>query len=431
MGLHYHSLSPKIFDALAAGGGGWAAAEELRRTQYSKHFLLLRGVVMTAEQTGHEQAALAARGYEVLAEAQRQAPGPVAALIQHPSVGAWARRTIVALRGGADTPGATPGGLAAVGAAAMVMAGLTTEIDVPVNNGIATLPSLGSAGPFSASTVSVRHHIPRTQISAGSQVIEIADNIRQPAPGWHPLRLISDDPFELLLDDSDPFRLPAAPHLAPVDDIQRWSCAFRSAWGLLDRHHPETADEVKSLIKVIVPVAKPPRGQASSSSPETFGAIGLSEPEDACEFASTLAHETQHVKLSALLDLTPLTLPDDGARFYAPWREDPRPASGLLQGAYAYVGVSGFWRCQREFSSEIEAHVEFARWREAAAFVVRTLLSSGRLTAEGNRFVRGMVTTLDAWQNEPVPQAARRQAANERERHMTRWQSRHGVIPVT
>ena len=27
---------------------------------------------------------------------------------------------------------------------------------------------------------------------------------------------------------------------------------------------------------------------------------------------------------------------------YLPWRDDPRPAAGLLQGAYAHVGVTEF-----------------------------------------------------------------------------------------
>jgi hypothetical protein len=41
-------------------------------------------------------------------------------------------------------------------------------------------------------------------------------------------------------------------------------------------------------------------------------------------------------------------MPDDGHRYYVPWRDDPRPISGLLQGAYAYLGVTGFWRTRRQ-----------------------------------------------------------------------------------
>ena len=61
--------------------------------------------------------------------------------------------------------------------------------------------------------------------------------------------------------------------------------------------------------------------------------------------ASVLVHECQHAKLNAVLDLIPLSRPDQ-ARYYAPWREDPRPLGGLLHGAYAYLGVSDFWRVQ-------------------------------------------------------------------------------------
>jgi HEXXH motif-containing protein len=39
-----------------------------------------------------------------------------------------------------------------------------------------------------------------------------------------------------------------------------------------------------------------------------------------------------------------MTLPESGRRCYAPWREDLRPISGFLQGTYAFLGVSGFWR---------------------------------------------------------------------------------------
>lgn len=59
-----------------------------------------------------------------------------------------------------------------------------------------------------------------------------------------------------------------------------------------------------------------------------------------------MAHELQQLKRSALLDVAALTEPDD-RRCYAPWRDDPRPVSGLLQGAYAFLGVSSFRRTRR------------------------------------------------------------------------------------
>jgi uncharacterized protein len=73
----------------------------------------------------------------------------------------------------------------------------------------------------------------------------------------------------------------------------------------------------------------------------------MSAPPDPIIGTVTLTHEIQHVKLGALLDLVTLTLPDDGRRYYAPWRDDPRPLGGLLHGVYAYLGVTEFWRRQR------------------------------------------------------------------------------------
>jgi HEXXH motif-containing protein len=147
----------------------------------------------------------------------------------------------------------------------------------------------------------------------------------------------------------------------------------------------------------------------------------MSLPPDPVICAVTLVHEVQHVKLGALLDFVTLTRPDDGRRYYAPWRDDPRPLHGLLQGTYAHLGVSGFWRRQREVSGGSKlADVEFARWRAATALAVQTLRSSGQLTSRGLEFVSGIGGTLDPWLEEPVPDEAMtlaRQAAESHRAH--------------
>ena len=141
---------------------------------------------------------------------------------------------------------------------------------------------------------------------------------------------------------------------------------------------------------------------------ESFGTVAMSRQPDKYTCAETLVHEAQHLKLCALLDLVPMTRrPDDGQRYYAPWRTDPRPASGLLQGAYAFLGVSGFWRgqlaCRLGTAVRQRAQAEFARWRDGVALVVETLLGSGQLTEDGENFVATMARVLDAWWREPVP----------------------------
>ena len=431
MNIGYHRLPGELFDAMAAGGGGLAAAEILKRAQHSKHALLLLGVVATAEAAGHEQQALARQGYDLLAFVQGHDPGAVTSVIRHPSVGAWARRTVAALRGGPAMPGATPGGLAAVAAAAAMRAGVPVEIEVPVNAGLVMLPSVGAVGPVDAEVATVRSADGHTEVAAAGRRVILPGRYRDRANCWHPLHPVRAGSLKVLIDDVDPFRMPAASNPATAVDHDPWSAVFAAAWTLLEQHHPAVAREVAEIVAVIVPLVRPPHGLVSSSSPETFGAIALSEPADACTLASTLAHEVQHVKLSALLDLVQLTHPDDGHRFYAPWRDDPRPVSGLLQGAYAYVGVSGFWRRQRELSDQLDAQVEFARWREAAALAAGMLQASGRLTTAGEQFVRGMEATLEAWQADVVPAIAGQRASEENDQHMARWQAKYGPIPVS
>jgi HEXXH motif-containing protein len=412
MNIAHHPMPRDMFQALARGDGGAAAIRELRAAQYSKHLILLRGVRETARAGGLGEAP----GYRLLAEAQRLHPDAVEAVIAYPSVGAWALRT---LRCDQAFPGATPGGIAAIAAAAAIRAGLCAEIEVPVIEGRVMLPSLGAAAA-SGDTAVVRTR-PAVVSSAGLRVSAAAG-----APGWEDVRRVRAGSVTLLVDDLDPFRMPAAGDLAPrltAAETAELGAMLAGAWPLLG---PAAAAEVAAAVRVIVPHQAPAAGHISSSSPETFGTLAMSRQPDGYTCAATLVHEVQHLKMSALLDLVQLLLPDDGKRYYAPWRSDPRPLSGLLQGAYAFIGVSAFWRRQRRRTDGMvrqRANTEFARWRSGAAEVAATLRSSGRLTAAGQDFVGEMTRVLDAWQREPVPDEALAAAQSEADLHLTRWQA--------
>jgi uncharacterized protein len=433
MRLRYHRMPGEVFQALAAGGGGPGAIRELATAQYSKHVLLLRGVLDAAEAVGHAQGPLVRSGYALLAAVQEDDPAAAVTVIQHPSVGAWALRTLGALRRDQVEPATELTGLCAVAAAAAVRAGLPVEIEVPAIGDAVVLPSLGAAA-VNGDTAVVRAGANGAEVVSAGQHVRVPADPHQDAPGWSPLRRLRAGSVHVLIDDLDPFRMPAITDVAPrltSFEVGIWDSAFQETWSLLHQHHPATAEEAEAAIRVIVPLAMPPRGQVSSSSAENFGAVALSQPSDPRTFAVTLAHELQHLKLCALLDIIPLTLPDDGRRFYAPWREDPRPISGLLQGAYAYLGVSGFWRRQRHLDSGpagIRAHAEFARWRTAAAGAVDTLRASGLLTPVGLSFAQGMAQTLRRWQDEPVPGEAQALAHGEAEQHLVRWRSANGAV---
>ncbi|MFJ2033400.1 HEXXH motif domain-containing protein [Streptosporangium sp. NPDC087985] len=411
------------------------AARLLAAAQYSKHVLLVRGVVDTARVTGHPQAGDARLGYDLLTAVQSRHPEAVDTVLRYPSVGAWARHTVRKL----SEPGApaVPGQLGALAVAAALRSGTACTVEVPVAEGTITIPSVGQIlVPGGAARATVRCTPEGAEVAGDGFRIEVSPSADGgDTPGWRPLRALTAETdgrcLRVLIDDLDPFRMPGSAALSSRLNAMRmayWQSALDSAWDLLVRHHPAVADEVATVISVFAPMTPENGGQSSATSRETFGCVALSEPLDGRSLAVTLAHEVQHAKLSALLDVVPLLLPDDGSRHYAPWRDDPRPLGGLLQGAYAYLGVTGFWRRQRAHEkgkAAILASAEFAQWREAARSVSGTLAGSGRLTAAGEIFLTGMITQLDAYAAEPVPAEALTLAREASRLHRDRWVERN------
>jgi len=420
----------RTFTALARGGGGRPAARCLVAAQRSKHILLLRRVVDLAQSVGHPEADIARRAYGQLAAVQERRPRAAAVVIQYPAVGAWAKQAIENLgsRGASGT--AYLGWLSALAAAAAVRSRIPGSATAPAVNGAAMLPSLGSAS-------AVAGHVHVRRDGAAIDGTPLPADPSSDAAGWQGLRRLSTQAggkrLDLLIDDLDPYRAPGMDNVGgrlSAGESARWQFVLDAAWDLLVRCHGTVAEEISAIVRVLTPLQPPLGGQVSATSRDTFGAVLLSAPTDACSLAVTMTHEIQHAKLSALLDVVPMTMPDDGRRFYAPWREDPRPVSGLLQGAYAFLGVAGFWLRQSQLADGEPALAEFARWLGAVRLVVNTLGSSGRLTGPGEVFVSGMNHRLRRWEAWPVPQAAAKTARQASEEHRERWRQRNGEIPV-
>jgi HEXXH motif-containing protein len=435
-----HEVSTETLAALATGGGGAAAVRPLVAAQYSKHLLLVRAVMDMARRTQHARASHARRGYELLIEVTGHAPGAVEAVLRHPSVGAWGSRTLRALLNGERQLPAggqashDPAQLAALAAAAAIRGRYPCAIEVPVLRGAITLPSVGqvdlSPGPGPDGMANVRYTPEGARVIAGRHLVRIPVDTGVDAPGWRglrPLRAATGGmTLRLVLDDLDPDRMPDAcdlgGRLSPAE-ATRWQQILPQAWNLLASQPGTAAEEIRAAIGVLTPLRPSPHGQISASSREVFGCVGLSPPADHHALALTLAQEAQYAKLGALTDLVMLTRPDDGQRYRAPrcvnpwpqdpwrddpwpddpWREDPQSADGLLQGAYACLGVSGFWRWRgqaEDGAAATRAHWEFTRCHEAAAQATRVLLASGRLTEAGRTVVSGMAATLHAWAGE-------------------------------
>ncbi|MDN3359123.1 FxsB family cyclophane-forming radical SAM/SPASM peptide maturase [Actinomadura sp. DC4] len=367
------TLPAAVLDELAAGYGGPDAIGHLDAGQQTLRRAFLSSV-------GHDSGA----AWDVLALVDRTDPGALDAVLAHPYVRVWA---VECLRGRADA-----GQLAAVAAAAAVRAGVETTLTVPVHDGIVHLPTLGGWAVDGVESVPVE---------VGGGLCRLPDGA-SPLPA----RRLTADGIEVALEDTDPFRdchqWPAAPRLGD-EEFERWQRTFAWAWELVRRDHPAYAAGLAAGLSTIVPLAPAGAGHdVSSTAREAYGSVAIALPEDPEVLALLLIHEFQHVKLGAVLDLFDLYDRSESRLFHAPWREDPRPLEGLLQGAYAHVAVVDYWRARRLLPTGAEAAgARFARWRADTAGAIRTLQDSGALTELGERFVAGMSATVTPWLDEP------------------------------
>ena len=255
------------------------------------------------------------------------------------------------------------------------------------------------------------------------------------AARWLPLhRLALGEGLQwgIYLDDLDPFRdCHGARTSARLDAraIRRWRDLIEEAWSLLRRLHPHYAEAIGAGLTSIVPL-RAMRGSrgGTATSPDSFGSCLMSEPADALSLAVGLVHEFQHAKLGALMDMLPLHTADRAARYYAPWRDDPRPLGGLLHGTYAFAAVTDFWRVQRTVTPPARAafaHFEFARWRDQTLLAARTLQASGYLTELGSAVVTALRDRLLGWARDDVPDEAAGAARQSVADHEVSWRLRH------
>ena len=424
-----HRLPAAVFDELAAGGGGPSTIRLLAGGQLSLRLLRLRALLDLVRNDPGADAAAARAGWLVLSGLDRER---VTEALLHPPVGAWLARCLAQRLAAGERPGSVLGHLAGIAAAAAIRAGRDVELPVPVRAGLVYLPLLGAIEvPAPDGQVTLTATVGTVTVRWRGGVKRFGLN----GPGWLPLRrirLASADAPTVCLDDLDPHRhLPGLTLASRLDGpaVERWRRVLEEAWELLAQHHPGAAAGLGTGLRSLVPLRDTPADQGvSATSVDCFGSAAMSCPAAPEVLALGLLHEFQHSKLGALLDLVPLYDRGRSLLLYAPWRDDPRPLGGLLQGAYAFLGVTAFWRVQRDLHGGRAgrfAAFEFARCREQSTRAVDILAGSGALTSAGERFVAGMATELARSRAEPVPTDAAAAAAEANRDHWTTWRARN------
>jgi uncharacterized protein len=436
-----HVMSGGTFRALATGLGDAAAISQLTEAQQSLRRALLGAVYQAGSMApGIPDAARAAlrAAWTVLTVADSERPEVLDAVLGHPYVRVWAVRCLEQLKPDADRaiseesasagPGleADLGHLGAIAAAAAIRACVKADVTVPVLDGAVHFPTLGrlvirpdgvahgeGGEPEVASVVVADGGL---TIRAGDSRWEIAvpELLAGQRPGptlgvqgrladWQPVRSLRAPGISVALEDTDPYRdchqWPTKARLTDAEFAQ-WQLSFEAAWSEISRHHPSYAPGLAAGLSVLMPLSAGPEGKdVSATARQAFGAVAAALPADPVTLALLIIHEFQHVKLGAMLDLYDLYDPADDRLFHAPWRDDLRPLEGLLQGTYAHLAVTDFWRSRQEVTAGADSQAageRFAYWHAHTREAIETLANSGSLTPLGMQFAIHMRQSLSS-----------------------------------
>jgi HEXXH motif-containing protein len=443
-GISRHRISLSTLDAIACGSAGPDVVHEVRKAERSRTLLLLRAIRDEAASSSKTRGPLppTESAWQVLDHVQQSAPAALETVLSYPYVAGWAGFTLRHLRRGHPTD-PTPawvhlGQLHSIAAAAALHAGIDVDVRVPARSGTVSVPTLGAAySPAGRvdqwSVARIRSCDRDRRIDIGDNTVRLPPDLSQDATGWWALRRLTcregSHVLSLRLDDLDPYRglyETLDPHRLDDAELTRWQGMLDEAWHLVCRHIPDKADAMSAGLDVVVPHPFTSRFPLiSASSGEAFAGINVARPHTPEDLAEILVHEYQHVLLGGLLHLVPLTRQDEGRLFYAPWRDDPRPAAGLLQGVYAFFGVTEFWRAAA--TSGDDAIADFAaftcaRWLEPTLEAARALLADRTVTEAGRRFLDGIAEQLVTW-GDVSPQHRVAEVVNAD--HRAGWRLRH------
>ncbi|MFD7834341.1 HEXXH motif domain-containing protein [Streptomyces sp. NPDC059761] len=441
------------FDELASGGGSAEAVAFLVRGERTRRLMLLGELLDRLNELPGALGELgpAAPVWELFAEAAEAAPDACETLLMSPHMGCWTAHMVRRLHGTTGGPPlwADAGHLCAISLTARILAGLDVELDVPLRDGGLSLPTLGLVrigGLQGYGTARARLRSGDLHLTSGGRTILVRPLDEAWRSHWTPSRTFAGT--STWLDDLDPYRdldEPVSPQPLSGAEAERWQRLFTEAAAILEGPSQDgpgglRVAEVRRIVPAdlaepggptrtasTAPGPAPADVLVSATTSDAFGSMVVSRPPDALALAEAMVHEFQHSKLGALLHLFPL-LHDDGAEIhYAPWRPDPRHTTGLLHGAYAFTGVTGFWR-DRMTDPGVDsgtAAFHFALRRLQTRLIVRTLLTRARLTAPGTRLLHGLAATLDGWLREPVAPRTAERARAAALSHLVEWRLRN------
>lgn len=207
----------------------------------------------------------------------------------------------------------------------------------------------------------------------------------------------------LVVDGFEPcLNLPSVepyPRIHSVQQMEQFDVVQRRAFDHLDAFDPELLAELSSVVGsvTLMDTSSVDAEMCSGSASAMFGACFFAVTDEPLYVAEMLLHEFCHNKLRLLQDFVNLLIPEQlgPARFYSPWRDDPRPIDGILHGLFVFSTIARFWlSIEAQPHSSLEAR-QLARRRAATLgfqldYALAEFSANAPLTPAGESYLASM-----------------------------------------
>jgi|688.fasta_scaffold314919_2 hypothetical protein len=172
--------------------------------------------------------------------------------------------------------------------------------------------------------------------------------------------LVNDSQHYLIVDDESIIEHKnniAIPNPVNVDIIS-FSENIRQAYELISAINRSGYHLIKNYLTHFIPLTGTLNIHRSLTAPSLPGLIFLSNTTDIAKLAEAIVHEYSHHEMHLYSNKHLLIRNDitDEAKYYSPWRPDPRPLWGLLHGMHAFTEVALFYKTIVDKKAEI-AHL--------------------------------------------------------------------------
>jgi HEXXH motif-containing protein len=121
---------------------------------------------------------------------------------------------------------------------------------------------------------------------------------------------------------------------------EEWIATLRESFKLVDQYLPLIGEEMRLLLRLIIPVGYHDQKHLSASYQEAVGTIYMTLHPSLMTMTEALIHEFQHNKINAAFHLDPMLHNAFSPLYTSPVRPDPRPLHGIVLAVHAFQPIA-------------------------------------------------------------------------------------------